>query len=206
MSSALIVVDVQNDFCEGGSLAVAGGAAVAVRLAALLGNGAKHAGFDTVVATQDWHIDPGSHFSAAPDFVHSWPVHCVAGTEGAALHEALDPVVMSFDAFVRKGRYEDAYSGFQGRALSAAQAATTAEPAPGEELPGTPLAQWLRDRGVTEVTVAGLATDFCVKATALDAAREGFAVTVDPALMAAVHPDGVPAVLEELRAAGVAIA
>ena len=99
MTRALIVVDTQNDFCEGGSLAVAGGAAVAARIAELLGQDGQ--GYDHVVATRDHHIDPGSHFSATPDYVDSWPVHCVAGTPGAELHPALAGV--SFEAVFDKG-------------------------------------------------------------------------------------------------------
>jgi len=226
MSSVLIIVDVQNDFCEGGSLAVTGGAAVAAGIVSLLADGPVAAGFDTVVATQDWHIAPGTHFAAAgagPNFLDTWPVHCVAGTEGAALHPALAPVTRHIDAYVRKGRYEAAYSGFEGWALEAPgrtppdaartgeaggspDVAAAAEPGPGEPLPGVPLAQWLRQRGLDRVSIAGIATDFCVRATALDAAAAGLDVTLLPALCAAVHPDGVPSVLAELEAAGVRIA
>lgn len=205
MASALIIVDVQNDFCEGGSLAVQGGAAVAAGIAQLLSDGAASAGFDHVVATQDWHIDPGAHFSATPDFVRSWPVHCVAGTPGAAWHPVLAPVADQVEAWVRKGRYEDAYSGFQGRAL-APHAAEAAEPGPGDPLPGQPLADWLAERGVTQVSVVGLATDFCVKATALDAARLGLDVTLHSGLVAGVHPEHEDEVFAELRAAGVSVA
>ncbi len=177
---ALIVVDVQNDFCEGGSLAVAGGAAVAERVAELLSG--DH-GYDHVVATRDHHIDPGTHFSATPDYVDSWPVHCVAGTPGAELHPALAGT--GFDAVFDKGEYAAAYSGFEGSAN------------------GTQLADWLVDRKVTAVDVCGIATDHCVRATALDAVRDGFATTVLLDLTAAVSPERVPDLIVEFTAAGV---
>ncbi len=134
--SALIVVDVQNDFCEGGSLAVAGGAQVAADVAALIASGT----YSTVVATRDHHVDPGSHFSDTPDFVDSWPRHCVVGTEGEQLHAPLRADL--FAATFLKGEYEAAYSGFEGHAAD-----------------GTTLADWLRARGVTDVDVCGIATD-----------------------------------------------
>ncbi|MDT7675475.1 MAG: nicotinamidase/pyrazinamidase, partial [Pseudonocardiales bacterium] len=140
---ALIIVDVQLDFCEGGSLAVAGGASVAERINAVTGR------YDQVVATRDYHVDPGDHFSDTPDYVHSWPVHCVAGTAGAAFHPALD--VAPIGAVFAKGGYAAAYSGFEG-----------AEPG------GAGLADWLRAHQVTEVDVVGIATDYCVRATALE--------------------------------------
>jgi nicotinamidase/pyrazinamidase len=112
MTTALIVVDVQNDFCEGGSLAVAGGAAVAASIGHLL----EQHPYDHVVATQDHHIDPGAHFSEAPDFVDSWPPHCVVGTSGVDLHPALEP--RPFEAVFRKGEYAAAYSGFEGAATA----------------------------------------------------------------------------------------
>ena len=180
MSRALIVVDVQNDFCEGGSLAVAGGAAVAGAISGLLGG--DH-GYDHVVATRDHHIDPGTHFSATPDYVDSWPVHCVAGTPGAELHPALAGT--GFDAVFDKGEYAAAYSGFEGSAN------------------GTQLADWLVDRKVTAVDVCGIATDHCVRATALDAVRDGFATTVLLDLTAAVSPERVPDLIVEFTAAGV---
>jgi nicotinamidase/pyrazinamidase len=182
MSTALIVVDAQNDFCEGGSLAVAGGSAVAQRIATLL---AGEHGYDAVVATRDHHIDPGSHFSPTPDYVDSWPVHCVAGTPGAELHPALAGV--AFDAVFDKGEYAAAYSGFEGRSA------------------GTSLADWLVDRRVTGVVVCGLTTDYCVRTTALDAVRDGFATTVLVDLTAAVHRDRLPDVVAELRRAGVVV-
>jgi nicotinamidase/pyrazinamidase len=182
MSTALIVVDVQNDFCEGGSLAVSGGVAVAQRIAALL---AEPHGFDAVVATRDHHIDPGAHFSATPDYLDSWPVHCVAGTPGAELHPALTGA--AFDAVFDKGEYAAAYSGFEGRSH------------------GVSLADWLVDRRVTSVVVCGLTTDYCVRTTALDAVRDGFATTVLVDLTAAVHPDRQAALVAELRDAGVVV-
>lgn len=180
MSTALIVVDVQNDFCEGGSLAVAGGAAVAAQIADLLASGA----YATVVATRDHHIDPGSHFSDTPDFVDSWPRHCVVGTPGELLHAPLEPAMFAETFF--KGEYAAAYSGFEGASAS-----------------GVDLADWLRAAGIDTVDVCGIATDHCVRATALDAAREGFAVRVLEGLTAAVSPDTLPRVRREWAAAGV---
>jgi nicotinamidase/pyrazinamidase len=179
---ALIVVDVQNDFCEGGSLAVAGGADVARRIAALI---AGDHGYDHVVATRDHHVDPGDHFAEHPDFVDSWPVHCVAHTPGAELHPSLAGT--PFEAIFDKGEYAAAYSGFEGRSG------------------GEPLVDWLRSRGVAEVDVCGIATDYCVKATALDASRNGFTTTMLLDLTAAVAPASTDEVITELTGAGVAI-
>jgi len=183
MTTALIVVDVQNDFCEGGSLAVAGGAQVATDVADLIASGA----YETVVATRDHHIDPGTHFSETPDFVDSWPRHCVVGTEGELLHAPLEPSLFAETFF--KGEYAAAYSGFEGFTAS-----------------GTSLADWLRSAGVDAVDVCGIATDHCVRATALDAAREGFAVRVLEVLTAAVTPDHLASVRQEWSAAGVVTA
>ncbi|MBT2508147.1 pyrazinamidase PncA [Streptomyces sp. ISL-98] len=186
MHRALIVVDVQNDFCEGGSLAVAGGADVAAGVTDLIGE--APAGYRHVVATRDHHVDPGDHFSATPDYVRSWPVHCVAGTEGVGFHPNFAPAVASgaIAAVFDKGAYTAAYSGFEGTNEN-----------------GVPLADWLRERGVTEVDVVGIATDHCVRATALDAVREGFATHVLLDLTAGVSAETTAAALEEMREAGV---
>ncbi len=181
--TALVVVDVQRDFCEGGALGVSGGAAVAAAVADLLAAGSGHS---TVVATRDHHIDPGAHFSATPDYVDSWPRHCVVGTPGVELHDAL--AGQAFDAVFDKGEYAAAYSGFEGRSAQ-----------------GRGLADFLRERGVDAVEVCGIATDHCVRATALDAAAAGFATTVLLDLTAAVSPDRVEVTLAELRAAGVQV-
>ncbi|MBB1509560.1 isochorismatase family protein [Tessaracoccus sp. MC1756] len=178
MARALIVVDCQVDFCEGGALGVEGGNATAEGIAELL---ASRHGYDYVVATRDHHIDPGTHFSPTPDFVDSWPPHCVVGTAGQQLHEALR--TYPFDAVFDKGSYRAAYSGFEGTI--------------GAHDDGVGLAQWLGEQGVTRVDVVGIATDYCVRATSLDAAREGFDTTVLSRLTAAVHPANVPAVAEE---------
>lgn len=183
MTKALIVVDVQNDFCEGGSLAVAGGSDVARRIAALL---AGDHGYDQVVATRDHHVDPGDHFSERPDFVSSWPVHCVADTAGAELHPSL--VDTPFAAVFDKGAYAAAYSGFEGSAAD-----------------GAALADWLRARDVDRVDVCGIATDHCVRATALDGVRQGFATTVLLDLTAAVDPGRTDQVVTELTKAGAAV-
>jgi nicotinamidase/pyrazinamidase len=180
--TALIIVDVQRDFCEGGSLAVAGGAAVAGSLSRYL---ADHAGqYRAIVATRDHHIDPGPHFSASPDFVESWPPHCVVGTDGVEFYPTLDtgPIQAVFD----KGEHAAAYSGFEGR---------TAD--------GEDLVTWLRVRGVGRVDIAGIATDYCVRATALDAVRAGFRTVVLENLIAGVAPDSTASAIEDMRAAGV---
>ena len=119
MTRALIIVDVQNDFCEGGSLAVKGGADVARGISEYIED--QQGRFDFIVATQDWHVDPGSHFSEDPDFVDSWPVHCVAGTPGAELHPELDPEYI--DAYFRKGKYEAALEELTGDSRSVVERA-----------------------------------------------------------------------------------
>ncbi|MFJ7944332.1 isochorismatase family protein [Streptomyces sp. NPDC096354] len=186
MHRALIVVDVQNDFCEGGSLAVAGGADVAAAITDLIGE--AQPGYRHVVATRDHHVDAGDHFSEHPDFEHTWPPHCVAGTEGVGFHPNFAPAVASgaIDAVFDKGAYTGAYSGFEGLDEN-----------------GLGPAQWLRDRGVTEVDVVGIATDHCVRATALDAVREGFTTRVLLDLTAGVSAATTGRALEELRGAGV---
>ncbi|MFV0406718.1 MAG: isochorismatase family protein [Propioniciclava sp.] len=182
MTHALIVVDVQNDFCEGGSLGVTGGHAVAHAIREWL---ATAHGYTTVVATRDHHIDPGDHFSSQPDFIDSWPPHCVAGTVGADLEEALADI--PFDAVFDKGEYSAAYSGFEGR----------------DHRRDLGLADYLRAAGITQISVCGIATDYCVSATALDAAAAGFDTTVLMDLTAAVTPQNVPAVQAEWHRAGI---
>ncbi len=185
---ALIVVDVQNDFCEGGSLPVAGGARVASDIAELLHHWTTRdplaPDYVHVVATKDHHVDPGDHWSREPDFEHSWPVHCKVGTDGEAFHPNLDP--QPFDAIFLKGEHAAAYSGFEGR--------TTEQ---------VGLADWLRTHEVTDVDVCGIATDYCVRATALDAVRAGFTTRVLEDLVAGVAEASSEAALAELRAAGV---
>ncbi|HEX6447852.1 MAG TPA: isochorismatase family protein [Trebonia sp.] len=181
---ALIIVDVQNDFCEGGSLAVAGGAAVAGAITKLLKPG-DH-GYDHVVATHDFHIDPGSHFSKHPDYFDSWPAHCVAGSSGAQPHPELD--MAAIETVFRKGEHAAAYSGFEG-----------------VDENGTPLADWLRQRGVDQVDVVGIATDYCVRATAVDAARAGFRTHVLLGLTAGVDPTTTAEAIASLEHGGVEV-
>lgn len=182
MGRALVIVDVQNDFCEGGSLAVAGGAAVATAISTALRTDSR---WDHVVATRDHHLDPGAHFGAPPDFINTWPVHCVAGTPGAQLHPQL--ATDRIEAIFCKGEHAAAYSGFEGSA------------------DGVGLAAWLRAHDVTSVDVVGLATDHCVRATALDSARAGFATTVLLNLTAGVAQATTTAALTMLRAEGIAL-
>ena len=181
---ALIIVDVQNDFCEGGSLAVTGGSAVAQGISELLASGP---GYAHIVATKDFHIDPGEHFSENPDYALSWPPHCVVGTSGADFHPEFNPA--GVEAVFMKGHYTAAYSGFEGT-----------------DEDGTTLADWLRQRGVDEVDVVGIATDYCVRATAADAAEAGFATRVLLDLTAGVAPDSTAKAVEDLRAVGVEVA
>jgi len=181
--SAIIVVDVQRDFCEGGSMGVTGGADVAAEITELLRDSGDD--YDYIVATRDWHEDPGDHFSDTPDFVDSWPAHCVAGTDGAEFHPAFDPALV--DAVFDKGAHEAAYSGFEG--LCDTQN----------------LADWLDERGVTKVDIVGIATDHCVRATALDAADNGFITTVLLDLTAGVAQATTDKALRQLRDAGVSL-
>jgi len=182
MGKALVVVDVQNDFCEGGSLAVSGGARVASEVSAYAKAHADE--YDAVVLTRDYHVEPGAHFAEGePDFSQTWPRHCVVGTEGAAFHPALD---VDADAVFSKGAHEAAYSGCEGATDD-----------------GEPLADWLRARGIDAVDVVGIATDYCVRATALDAAASGLRTRVLVDLTAGVAPDTSAAAVAELTAAGV---
>ena len=181
MKRALVIVDVQNDFCEGGSLAVSGGAAVAKGLTEHLR--AHRGDYVLVAATRDYHVDPGEHFSEAPDFRDSWPVHCVAGTQGAELQPDLDRGLV--DEVFDKGRETAAYSGFEARSAG-----------------GKMLGERLHEAGVEEVDVAGIATDYCVRATVLDALREGFRVRVLSDLCAGVAPGTTEAARRAMEAAG----
>jgi nicotinamidase/pyrazinamidase len=176
---ALVIVDVQNDFCEGGSLAVAGGGEVARAISQYLESG----GYDHVVASRDFHIDPGRHFSAHPDFVNSWPRHCVVGTGGADFHPDLD--TSHIETVFSKGAHEAAYSAFDGA-----------------DEAGTPLAAWLRERGVDELDVVGIATDYCVRATTISAAQEGFRTRVLLGMTAGVDPTTTAESIDAMRAAG----
>ncbi|TPG19390.1 isochorismatase family protein [Pedococcus bigeumensis] len=188
MSRALVIVDVQNDFCEGGSLAVAGGAEVARRISEHV---LTHLGeYAAIVATADWHDDPGAHFSDSPDFVDSWPTHCRVGSDGALFHPAAEPAFEHVEAIFRKGHHTAAYSGFEGHTVQA------------DAKVG--LADWLRDRAIEEVHVVGIATDYCVRATALDSAEEGFETTVLLDLTAGVAPASTATALADLAAAEVA--
>ncbi|PNI10013.1 nicotinamidase [Arthrobacter sp. AFG7.2] len=203
MSRALIIVDVQNDFCEGGSLAVSGGADVAGAISEYVD--AHQGEFDHIVATQDWHINPGDHFSETPDFKDSWPPHCVAGTPGAELHPDLDTEYIQ--AYFQKGQFAAAYSGFEGL-LAPEDAVPTGERQPGA-LPGPAdtkslvpdedaigLDDWLQSHDVEDVVVVGIATDYCVMATALDAVQAGYSVSVLRSLTAGIAEDLEDAVAE----------
>lgn len=186
MPRALLIIDVQNDFTEGGALGVDGGAAVA---AAITAHVRAHADdYALVVASRDWHDaagDNGGHFAtdAPPNFVTTWPVHCVAGSTGAEYHRAIDASLI--DVHVRKGQGVPAYSIFEG---------TTDES-------GT-LVELLDERGIDEVDVVGIATDHCVRASALDALAAGRRVRVLSDLVAGVAPDPSAAALAEIVAAG----
>lgn len=183
---ALIIVDVQNDFCDGGALPVAGADAVAQAIDQYLDSPAGRHRYAHVIATLDWHVDPGPHFSEHPDYKDSWPPHCVAGSPGAQLHPALRTA--RIEAFFKKGSHTAGYSGFDG-----------------VDDDGTPLEDWLRRRDVDSVEVVGVATDHCVRRTAEDAVRAGFATAVLASLTAGVSTDGAAAALVAMRIAGVAV-
>lgn len=186
MTTALIIVDVQNDFTDidGAALPVSGGQEVARDISGHLASDRDT--YAAVVATRDWHIEPGRHFSEAPDFTESWPQHCVAGSTGAEFHPDLD--LTAVDAVFSKGEYGDGYDGFDGLDEN-----------------GVALNEWLRSRGVDAVVVVGLATDHCVRATALGAVAAGLATTVRTDLAAGVAEDSTLRALSELEAAGVSV-
>jgi nicotinamidase/pyrazinamidase len=181
---ALLIVDVQCDFCEGGSLAVEGGAEAARRITGWM---AQHGDeYAAVAATRDRHQDPGSHFSSDPDYVDTWPVHCVAGTLGAEFHPELDTAAVG--AVFDKGAYAAAYSGFEG-----------------VDATGRGLTEWLGAQKISSVDVVGIATDYCVLATALDAVRTGFTTRVLTALTAGVAPETTEAAVRAMAEAGVEV-
>lgn len=191
MTKALFIIDVQNDFCEGGSLAVQGGAAVAGGITELLQNHGSE--YDVVIASRDWHDagnDNGGHFAPAgqsPDFVHNWPVHCVSGTQGAEYHANLD--TSKIDFHIIKGMGKPSYSIFEG------------ETPEGKSLPVL-----LSELGVTDIDVVGLATDYCVLASSLDAKNAGFEVTVIPELIAGVAEASSAEALARLSSVGCKVA
>ena len=189
MGKALFIIDVQNDFTEGGALGVDGGAAVAEAITRYL---TAHAGdYSIVLASRDWHDgtnDNGGHFAtdAPPDFVNTWPVHCVAGTPGAEYHPALDTAAVGYH--IRKGQGVPAYSIFEGRTEA-----------------GSTVHNLLDEHGITEVDVAGIATDYCVRASALDALAHGQHVRILTDLVAGVEPTTSEAALAELVRAGAVV-
>ncbi|WP_329585514.1 isochorismatase family protein [Streptomyces sp. NBC_01362] len=186
MRRALIIVDVQKDFCEGGSVPVKGGADRAAAIAELVRRADGQYAF--VVATRDHHIDPGAHFSENPDFQDSFPVHCVVGSEGGEFHPDFAPAVDSghVDEVFFKGAHSASKSGFEGSAQD-----------------GTTLSAWLKARDIADLDVVGIATDHCVKATALDGVRAGFTVQVLLDYTAGVAADTTRTAIAELRRAGV---
>lgn len=208
MAEALIIVDVQNDFCEGGALAVEGGAQIAAAISEYLEE--NHAQYRAVVTTQDWHIDPGSHFSETPDFNTSWPVHCVAGTGGAELHPDLD--TDHVETRFLKGLYSDGYSGFDGVVgdpekvgILEGEKGRKVEPGDAVDDDATDLHAWLQENEVDSVTVVGLATDHCVRATTLDAVENDYRVRVIQELTAGVDADRIATTYQEFAGADVEI-
>ena len=187
MVRALLIVDVQNDFTEGGALGVTGGDRVAEQVTRHLNDHA--ADYDAIIASRDWHeadSDNGGHFSDDPDFVDTWPVHCVAGTAGAEY----DPLLAT-DAIthhVAKGQGRPDYSAFQGTTET-----------------GEHLGDLLDRLSIAEVDVVGIATDHCVRATVLDALRAGLSVRLLRELIAGVGEESSAAALAEVETAGASL-
>ncbi|WP_058234153.1 isochorismatase family protein [Devriesea agamarum] len=202
MPRALLVVDAQNDFTEGGPLGVEGATGVFERIAAHLG---AHSGdYAVIIATQDWHIDPGSHWADEPDYVNSWPRHCAAGSDGAELNGIISAALARVEAIpvltVVKGEYEAAYSGFEGHVPEHAGEQQ------GHHLAGQSLDQALRAYDIDELDIVGLATDYCVRATALDAIRHGYTIRLLTDMVTAIDASAGRAVCAEISAAGGQIA
>ena len=191
MSKALFVIDVQNDFCEGGALACQGGAQVAANITAYLS--ASRSDYDFVIASRDWHTPNslnGGHFPTQgnePDFVNTWPLHCIAGESGAEYHANLDASLI--DIHIKKGQGHHGYSIFEGVTDS-----------------GEKLQELIQRLGITEVDVVGIATDYCVRASALDANNSGLQVRVITSLTAGVSAASTEAAIDELVDAGVRVA
>ncbi|MCC4908930.1 isochorismatase family protein [Microbacterium sp. cx-59] len=184
MSKALFIVDVQNDFTERGALAVTGGDAVAERISQYVSDHA--ADYAIIVASRDWHDgenDNGGHFAAEPDFVDTWPVHCVGGTFGAEYDEVFDTSRVTHH--LKKGQGKPAYSLFEGTSDD-----------------GRTAPQILAEHGILDIDVVGIATDYCVRASALDAIAAGRHVRVFTDLIAGVHPDSSEKALAEIAHAG----
>lgn len=185
---ALLVIDVQNDFTEGGSLAVKGGNVTATAIADYVRGRRGH--YSLVIASRDWHSstgDNGGHFAAKPDRVSTWPPHCVQGTTGAAYNPAIETSLI--DVQIYKGDGVPAYSAFEGQT-------------PG----GATLDAVLAKAGVSHIDIVGIATDHCVRATALDGLKAGYAVTVLSNLCVGVSPDSSIAAIREMADAGIVIA
>lgn len=185
---ALLVIDVQNDFTEGGSLAVKGGNVTATAIADYVRGRRGH--YSLVIASRDWHSstgDNGGHFAAKPDRVSTWPPHCVQGTTGAAYNPAIETSLI--DVQIYKGDGVPAYSAFEGQT-------------PG----GATLDAVLAKAGVSHIDIVGIATDHCVRATGLDGLQAGYAVTVLSNLCVGVSPDSSIAAIREMADAGIVIA
>ena len=181
---ALVIVDVQPTFCEGGSLPVDGGNKVAKQIATFVSDDQS---YDCIITTQDWHIDPGMHFSDEPDYQDTWPPHGVAGTDEADLHPELLNITEKINYSVKKGMFQAAYSGFEG--------------SDGEQS----LKQILTKESIASIDIVGLAFDHCVKATAIDSAKAGFKTRVLSKLTAAVSPASIDVVSDEMRSHGIEV-
>lgn len=190
MTRALLVIDVQNDFCEGGALACEGGSAVAAKISSFIADHKES--YDFVIASRDWHTPNDSndgHFPPAgnaPDYVKTWPLHCIAGTKGAEYHPNLDTDLI--DAHIKKGQRANGYSIFDG---------VTDD--------GTTFNDFLESNAITEVDVVGIATDYCVRASALDSVRKGLQVRVISSLTAGVSPESIEKAIDEMVDAGIAV-
>jgi nicotinamidase/pyrazinamidase len=191
MTKALVLVDLQVDFCEGGALGAEGGADLVRRISNYYTlQGHK---YDYVLGSKDWHIDPGDHWSEEPDFVDSWPRHCPADEEGSKFHQNLSIGFWGLDTIIYKGQYKAAYSAFEG---------TTSR-----DGKGITMNKWLKDRDVEEIDFCGIAGDYCVPATAIDGAKLGYKANFLTDLTVFIHNDAESKnkVFETLRAAGVNI-
>ena len=187
MAKAILIVDVQKDFTEGGALGANGGGALAKKITEHLSAHGNE--YELVIASRDWHDpqnDNGGHFSEQPDYVNNWPPHCVSGTPGAEYHSGLDTNLI--DEHIRKGQGKPAYSAFEG--------ATEA---------GRTVPELLAEKKINELVVVGIATDYCVRASALDAVAAGLKVTLLPQMCVGIDPAGSIRAIREMSDAGVEV-